>query len=288
VESVTVIQAQPRVLNAADARAFRRLVSADPIVNCVLDGRIEAAPELDPQRLGGFVWGVDCPRAEDGLRAAAFHGGNLIPVGDDLDAFRLIGSQLARGQRGCSSIVGPAGQVGALWSALAPAWGPARAIRMSQPLLCSRVPASVAADPAVRAVHAVELDRFLPAAIAMFTEELEMSPVAGDSGRGYRNRVAELIRTGRAYARFDDRGRVMFKAEIGALSRATAQIQGVWVRPDLRGRGLGTACMAAVLRLALQRAQTVSLYVNSYNSTGRAMYERLGFIQLNTLRTVLF
>jgi uncharacterized protein len=80
----------------------------------------------------------------------------------------------------------------------------------------------------------------------------------------------------------------MFKAEIGALSPATAQIQGVWVRPDLRGRGFGTAGMAAVLRLGLQLAPTVSLYVNDYNTAARRLYQRLGLAQVATLRTVLF
>ena len=76
----------------------------------------------------------------------------------------------------------------------------------------------------------------------------------------------------------------MFKAEIGALSGRTAQIQGVWVRPELRGRGIGTSALAASCDYALRQAPTVSLYVNAYNAPARAMYERLGFVQLNTLQ----
>lgn len=283
---MTVIQAQPRVLNARDTGALRALVDADPIVNCVVDSRLQAVPDLDPQRFGGFVWGLDGPDGR--LRAAVFHGGNLIPIGDDLDAMEILGAQLARSMRGCSSIVGPGGAVEVLWSQLTPRWGPARAIRTSQPLLVTRNPSTVPVDPYVRPVVAGELERFLPAAVAMFTEELDASPNGADGGRSYRNRVAELIGGERAFARFDERGRVVFKAEIGSLSPGTAQIQGVWVRPDLRGLGLGRAGMAAVLEYGLRRAPTVSLYVNSYNSTARALYDRLGFVQLTTLRTILF
>jgi len=39
---------------------------------------------------------------------------------------------------------------------------------------------------------------------------------------------------------------VMFKAEIGAVTPQACQVQGVWVRPELRGRGLAVAGMAAV------------------------------------------
>jgi predicted GNAT family acetyltransferase len=283
---MTVISAQPRVLMAADELAVRSLVRRDRVLNCVVEARLQRAPDLDPHRLGGYLWGVGDAHA--GLRAAAFAGGNLIPVGEDLGALELIASQLARTDRGCSSIVGAAESVGAMWPVLSRRWGPARAVRDSQPLLYAESPPVVQPDSRVRRVRPAELPRFLPAAVAMFTEELGMSPTAHDAGRGYRARVAELINAGRAFARFDDRGQVEFKAEIAVLGDATAQIQGVWVRPDLRGRGIATAGMAAVLTSALKLAPTVSLYVNDYNIAGRRLYDRLGMRQIGTLRTVLF
>ena len=286
---MTVVQDRPRMLSAADGAAVSCLVAGDPVLHCVLDTRLRIAPDLNPNRLGGFLWGV--PSGPDGgrqLRAAAFHGGNLIPVGSDLPALEAIAHQLVRVGRNCSSIVGPADAVSAMWTVLARRWGPARAIRHNQPLLCTDRPAGIEPDPAVRPVRPDELARFLPAAMAMFTEELDISPAGHDGGRGYRGRVAELLAAGRAFARFDDRGSVMFKAEIGALSPATAQIQGVWVRPDLRGCGFGTAGMAAVLRFGLQLAPTVSLYVNDYNTAARRLYQRLGLAQVATLQTVLF
>jgi predicted GNAT family acetyltransferase len=288
---MTVVQDRPRMLHAADGDAVSCLIAGDPVLNCVLDTRLRVAPDLNPHRLGGFLWGVPAgsDRAEGRqLRAAAFHGGNLIPIGEDLAALETIAQHLVRNGRGCSSIVGPADAVSVMWPVLARRWGPARAIRHNQPLLCTEAPAASAPDPAVRRVRADELARFLPAAMAMFTEELDISPAGNDGGLSYRNRVAELLTTGRAFARFDDCGTVMFKAEIGALSPATAQIQGVWVRPDLRGQGLGTAAMAAVLRFGLRLAPTVSLYVNDYNTAGRRMYDRLGFRQVGNLQTVLF
>ena len=285
---MTATQTQPRVLSADDAAAMRSLVDRSLALNCVVDSRLQLAPDLNAQRLGGFVWGMDDTGPEHGLRAAAFHGGNLIPVGDDLDALQVIAEQLGRTGRGCSSIVGSVDAVEVMWPVLARHWGQARTIRRSQPLLRIDERSAIAPDPAVRRVTAEDLPMFLPAAIAMFTEELDISPIGSDGGRGYRNRVSQLINAGRAFARFDDRGRVEFKAEIGALGSQTAQIQGVWVRPDLRGRGLGTAAMSAVLDFALQKAPTVSLYVNDFNTAGRRMYDRLGMYQIGTLSTVLF
>ncbi len=87
-----------------------------------------------------------------------------------------------------------------------------------------------------------------------------------------------------------DRGwEVVFKAELAVVTRRTAQVQGVWVAPEWRGRGIATAAMAAVVRDALERvAPTVSLYVNDFNLPARRVYERCGFRPVGTLATVLF
>jgi predicted GNAT family acetyltransferase len=284
---VTALQTHPRVLTERDAGAIRTLVECDRLVNCVLEARLDTAADLDPVHLGGFLWGV-VDDAESGLRAAAFHGGNLIPVGNDLAALELLAAQIARTPRGCSSIVGPAAAVGRMWPVLARRWGPARAVRERQPFLVTDRPAAVASDPSVRLVRPPELRRFLPAAVAMFTEELGVSPIGHDSGTAYRGRVSGLINAGRAFARFDSRGEIEFKAEIAALTPDTAQVQGVWVRPDLRDRGIGTAAMATVIEHSLRLAPTVSLYVNDYNDAARRVYQRLGMTQHDTFSTVLF
>jgi predicted GNAT family acetyltransferase len=137
-------------------------------------------------------------------------------------------------------------------------------------------------------VRADELDLLVPACVAMFTEEVGVSPVSADGGALYRSRVADLIRTGRAFARIED-GRVVFKAEIGSVTRSACQVQGVWVPPDLRGQGLSVPGMAAVVAMTLRDvAPVVSLYVNDYNHAARATYRRVGFTDRGSFMSVLF
>jgi uncharacterized protein len=146
----------------------------------------------------------------------------------------------------------------------------------------------VAADPGVRPVGMEDLDVLLPACVAMFTEEVGISPLGVDGGVAYRGRVAELVRAGRAFARIED-GRVLFKAEVGSASTAACQVQGVWVPPELRGRGLAAPGMAAVVELARESvAPVVSLYVNDYNEAARATYRRVGFTDVGAFMSVLF
>ena len=139
-------------------------------------------------------------------------------------------------------------------------------------------------DTAVRRVRLDELELLLPASIAMFTEEVGISPVAGDGGALYRARVRELVSSGRAFARFEDE-RVIFKAEVGAATKSACQVQGVWVDPSLRGRGLSVPGMAAVVAACLRDvAPAVSLYVNDFNDPARRAYERVGFTEVGGLR----
>jgi predicted GNAT family acetyltransferase len=271
-----------RLLDNRDAHWVRTVLDEDPVSACMVAARVETAG-TDPWRLGGELWGFG--QRLDGL---CFVGANLVPLRGDRAAVRAFADRALRRARTCSSLVGPAGPVLALWQELMGDWGPSREVRGDQPLLAMTGPPHITPDPLVRPVRLGELDRYLPAAIAMFTEEVGIDPTRGDGGAGYRARVAELVAAGRAFARFEG-GEVVFKAEIGALSRRVGQLQGVWVHPEWRGRGLGSAGTAAVVqRLVGTLGRVASLYVNSYNHPARAAYRRLGFRQVGTFATVLF
>jgi predicted GNAT family acetyltransferase len=156
-------------------------------------------------------------------------------------------------------------------------------------MITDRMPAGVAPDPYVRRVRKDEMETIMPACVAMFTEEVGVSPLAGDGGLLYQARVAELVGSGRSFARFDADGKVVFKAEIGAVTDRACQIQGVWVAPEYRGRGLAAPGMAAVLRYALTEvAPVVSLYVNDFNTPARRTYRKVGFQEAGAFMSVLF
>ena len=274
-------------LGSRSTSELTRLIDDDPIVNVVVSARLQRAGSVDGRRLGGTVLGTR--DAGNRLTGAVFRGGNLLPIGGGPDEWRALGTHLAEGRRSCSSIVGRAAAVEALWSVLGRAWEPPRAVRSAQPLLVlDRADAPAPGDRRVRRACPADLDRYLPAAAAMFAEELGVSPYRVAGGSDYRRRVAGLISEGRAFAILDGDGGVIFKADIGAVSPFTAQVQGVWVRPDQRGRGLGRAGLAQVLRHALTVAPTVSLYVNDFNTPARRLYARLGMRQVATLSTILF
>src|SRR5690606_36182411 len=168
---------------------------------------------LNPSRLGGQMWGFG-PRGA--LVSLCYAGANLVPINASPEAVSAFADRARRQGRRCSSIVGPADAVAQLWERLEPHWGKARAIRWAQPVMATSQRPPVPADPLVRRVRPEEFDILLPACVAMFTEEVGVSPNLGDGGALYRTRVAELIRIGRSYARIQN-GRGGFQAEVRAV-----------------------------------------------------------------------
>ncbi|MFJ3580659.1 GNAT family N-acetyltransferase [Streptomyces sp. NPDC090127] len=278
-------QTTTRVLEPADLGAALAVLESAPVENAFVTARVRAAG-LDPWRLGGEMWGW---YADGRLRSLCYSGANLVPICATPEAIRAFADRARRTGRRCSSIVGPSEPTSRLWSLLEPSWGPARDVRAHQPLMVTEAPSvTVDPDPLVRRIRKDEMEVIMPACVAMFTEEVGISPMAGDGGLLYQARVAELVGSGRSFARIED-GRVVFKAEIGAATRQACQIQGVWVAPEHRGRGLSETGMAAVLRYALADvAPIVSLYVNDYNAPARAAYRRVGFREVGAFMSVLF
>jgi predicted GNAT family acetyltransferase len=273
-----------RLLYDRDRAAALAVCGIDPVANVFVASRIQALG-LEPGRLGAQLWGFD----QGGqLTSLCYAGANLVPVQATSAAVAAFAERALRQGRRCSSLVGPSAALAELWGYLRPHWGPPRDVRASQPLMAIDGPAQIAADPGVRRVRSGEIDVLLPACIAMFTEEVGVSPLIGDGGVGYRARVAELIRAGRAFARISG-GRVIFKAEVGAATSQACQVQGVWVRPEFRGQGLAAPGMAAVVTEARRAiAPMVSLYVNDFNAPARAAYLRTGFRQVGEFMSVLF
>lgn len=245
---------------------------------------ILAAQNLQYMGMGASMLGYD----DEVLTSVCWAGSNIVPVGET-DAIEPFAQHLRRRGRRATSLVGRADLVLEMWGLLEPTWGQPREVRPNQPCLVREQPVDGPVDERVRRATPQDYDRLFPAAVAMFTEEVGYDPTR--QGSGYASYVRSLAQNGRSYIvtePLDGEETVVFKADIGALWDNIAQIQGVWVHPRLRGRGIATAAMAAVTNQILaQVAPTVSLYVNDYNDAARRVYEKVGYEQQATYATVL-
>lgn len=275
---------QVRLLGPEDRDAFLELAGRDPVVNVFADYRARVT-NLDPRWLGGEVWG----RFEgDTLVAGCHMGANLVPVQCGPEDLRAFAERARQRRHATATIVGPHPAVETLWACLGERWARPRETRWRQPHLEIHGPPEVPPAPDVRVTTREDLDVLYPACVAMYHEEVGVSPEVGSGGDFYRARVQQLIARGWSFASFDDEG-VVFKAEVACATPYAAQVQGVYVRPDRRGQGLAAPGMAAVVTQIRERiAPVVSLYVNEWNHPGRRAYARAGFVQTAEFSTVMF
>ncbi len=272
-----------RALAIGDRDEALELCARNPAANVFVASRIEeGALRSMPGTLLGY-------RVAGQLRAMCWVSANVVPVECDAEAVAAIVPRIRRWQRGCASIFGPSDQVATLWDELAPSWGPARAIRQTQPLMATSThprTLGLEVDPRVRPARRDEVDLVLPAATSMFTEEIGYPPYRGSS-RSYRVLIADLISKGHTFVWVED-DEVLFKADVGSAAIGAAQIQGVWLAPRLRGQGLATSLMAAATAMILEQvAPLATLYVNDFNHAARATYRAAGYQDVATFSTVL-
>jgi ribosomal protein S18 acetylase RimI-like enzyme len=265
---------QVRALGREDQAAALEALDRNPVRDVFIASRIlhdGALSSLGPSPL----WGAF---DEGRLRGLLHVGPNLVPATDDEAACEAL-ANAAGGLYPTRMLVGERATVELLWSIVGSSYPAPREVRRRQ-FVYATDPDQLAPDPKAgpgiaRLAERSDEDRVLELSAAMYTEEMGENPLARDAD-GYRRRVRMLISRGWTYV-YDVGGRLQFKMDVGCASHRTAQIQGVYVPPALRSRGVGTTAMTACCNLALSRHPNLSLYVNDFNAPAIALYERIGF-----------
>jgi uncharacterized protein len=266
---------QVRPLGRDDESLALEALNHNPVRDVFIASRIlhdGALSSLGPSPL----WGAF---EDDRLRGLLHVGPNLVPATDDQGACEALATA-AGGLYPTRMLVGERLTVELLWSIVGSSYPAPREVRRRQ-FVYAVDPDQLVRHPRARGPGTARLakrsdeDQVLKLSAAMYTEEMGENPMARDPD-GYRRRIRMLISRGWTYV-YDARGRLLFKMDVGCASRHTAQIQGVYVPPDLRNRGVGTTAMTACCDLAFARHPNLSLYVNDFNAPAIALYERIGF-----------
>lgn len=274
-----------RPLTNADLDAVMALLGRRPVENLFVASRVHNAG-LDPARLGCVVWGHLTDTGE--LTSLCHAGSNIVTVQASVQEWDAYAHAIGR-RRVAAALMGESHQVRGMWQALCDRWGEpwvnVRETRLSQPLMLIDRRADVPGDPRVRRITMADEDAYFAAAVAMYTEEVGVSPL--DVTGSYRRYVRQLIEQGRAFGIVEN-GAVLYKSDVGSALGGTCQVQGVWMHPDLRGQGASVPAMAQVVNLCRENWPAVSLYVNDFNLRARRLYESVGFRTVGELATILY
>lgn len=269
-----------REVVAGEAREVLGVLESDPLVS---------APAAEKFAASGARAGSEGRFLTLGgpERSLVFVGSSVLPLRGDAGDHLELGRAVAGLGYGPMSVHGRRHHVAALWASLGECWGAPRDYRAAQFLMVLDRPVGRSLPLAgIRPAGLEEFDTVLVAAAAMYREELGSDPFAVGAGIPFRRRVARSLARRRTWVGIDD-GEVYFKADVAAVTPRVAQIQGIWVRPDSRGAGLGTGGTAAVCAALQSRGLTPSLVVNGSNAAARWAYQRVGMVDAVDYSTVL-
>jgi uncharacterized protein len=217
---------------------------------------------------------------DGGLRALCHSGSNFVPSGSGCEAFaRLFASAGAR------MLIGEEAAVSELWSAASREVPEPREDRPGQPVYVIDSPPEPG-ETGLRAARSDDFELLLPACAAAHREEIGIDPFERDP-RAFAWRTRSQIDDGRSWL-WCENGTILFKAEASAWTPSAAQLQQVWVDPEVRGRGYAQRGLRDLCRLLLEWAPTICLFVRPENAPAIRVYEAIGMRHTITYRSVLF
>lgn len=219
------------------------------------------------------------------IRGIAYFGRQVVVAADDDAIAALARDGASDGKE--RMIVGPRAQVQTYWRYVRASHAPPRAIRERQ-LVMALQPSDLRGDDArvaVRLARADDCSAVAANSAAMIRHELEYDPATREPG--FAAGIAQMI-VRRLWWVGESGGVRCFFCNVGPWSDRTAQLQGIWTPPALRGRGLATAALAGICRQLLNGVPSLSLYVNDFNEKAIRLYERVGFRTVGEFQTLLF
>jgi RimJ/RimL family protein N-acetyltransferase len=236
------------------------------------------------------------PATRNAIRVAIDESGNVVGVAYFGRQVAIAGSErvaleafaeIARAHHGERMILGPRESTMYFWSLIEPYHIPARVIRERQYVMKLDRAGLRDYEHSVVARRA-RIDEWTSVAdnsALMIAQELEYDPLR--SSPEFTSNVRAMIDRGLWWVA-ESIGRLCFYCNVGPWSPNTAQLQGIWTPPEMRGKGLATASLAAISDRLLSMTPTLSLYVNDFNEPAIALYERVGFETVGEFATLLF
>lgn len=214
-----------------DTTALIELLDRDPVANIFTRSQMSLHRSAVPDGFSHII-GLD---GDDGLESACWVGANLAPTAMPAEDAKRYAAHALESRQRFASVFGPAETVLAMHDVLQGGQLEIFDVRDNQPLMAiTECPASIRRNQ-LRPAQVQEFDLVLPASAAMFEEELGYSPLE-NGGSFYRNRVRQLIRDGHTLIDCDQRGNIIFKADLGTVTDKAVQIQGVWGTRNTAGR----------------------------------------------------
>ena len=136
----------------------------------------------------------------------------------------------------------------------------------------------------VRAANADELEQIAVAHDEIAFIESGISPMQKDR-EGFLKRCLRRIEQGRTFVVFDN-GKLVFKADIVAETDNVIYLEGIYVAPEYRGKGIGSKCLSELSLQLMNRVENVCLLSNVEFKGAHQSYFKAGFKNTGSCQTI--
>ena len=122
----------------------------------------------------------------------------------------------------------------------------------------------------------------LQASLAL--QESGVSPLEKDRA-GFLFRCQKRIERHRVWTLVRD-GEILFKADIISETPDVIYLEGIYVNPNHRNKGLGSSCLIQLTQRLLHRAQSIVILVNENRTNAQRFFQRVGFVARSVYDTL--
>jgi len=170
------------------------------------------------------------------------------------------------------------------WRAYAPAGQPLR--RRCREVLFELNQVDENVEPVWELQPATPADLHQVAAVqaALAYQESGVSPLEKDRA-GFLLRCQQRIERHRVWTLIRN-GEVIFKADIISETPDVIYLEGVYVNPNDRNKGLGSRCLTQLCHRFLNRAQSIVILVNENKPNAHRFFQRVGFVASSVYDTL--
>jgi len=127
----------------------------------------------------------------------------------------------------------------------------------------------------LRTARPEELEQIAEAHAEVCFIETGTDPLVRDR-KGFLERVARRIEMGRTFVVFEN-GKLLFKADIIAEADGIIYLEGIYVAPDSRGKGIGSKCLSKLTLKLMERCEKVCMLSNVRFEHAHKSFQKAGY-----------
>ena len=266
----TTSAAVSRLSNGAEAKALSAL-STPSLTNVIMSGFIGDNGLDSPLNRGSFY---ACHDEQKDLTGIALIGHTTLVEAFDESAMQAF-ARVARETPAKHLLIGEHNAVLQFWNAYAVN---GESPRLVHPILfLQRRDQFNDYEPVdgLRLATKKDIEHVVLAQASMAFETCGVDPLKKDPA-GFCARYLRRIEKQRVWVLIKD-DRLVFKADVTSESEDVAYLEGVYVSPEERGKGIGRICMQAVGHILMLRKKAIYLFVEHDNPRLQSFYFNLGF-----------